>query len=787
MGFVDGTLKKPSADCPKFLAWTKCNSMVLSWILNAFSRELHDSVAYVEGVAEVWEDLKERFSQGNTSWIYELKLELATTTQQTRSVAAYFSKLKPIWDELQAHEPVPTCTCGCTCGATKEFTRARETKKVHQFLMGLNENFSTMRSQILNMEPLPSLNKVYSMTTKEEKQQMVSASRSPTIEATALAAKTSYNEKVSTSGKPHCDNCKRIGHTKERCYEIIGYPVSWKPGQMKMRGKGEQQKHQNTDKDVILVANASLEPQLTGGQLDQSPITGPTKAQYDQLLTLLGGLSLEEVDWNGIETHDTIPLDDNEVDPVENTITNWEINPTTDPAAPVQRPQQERRAPQHLDDYTYLAAISSIDEPKTFSQAIKHEKWREAMRNDITALEKNGTWTIELLPPGKCAIDSKWIHKVKFKLDGIVERYKAKLVAKGFTQIEGLDFHETFAPVAKMASRNWFEKFTNSLLATGFCQSKVDYSLFTSTTDNKFVAVLIYVDDIVITSNDAEKLAALKAYLYKEFSIKDLGPLKYFLGVEVARTAEGIILSQQKYALDILIEAGLLGAKPSHFPLDQHHRLKLASGPLASDSSQYMRLVGRLLYLTITRPDICYSVSILAQFMQNPKQEHFEAAMKLVAYCDADWAGCPHTRRSTTGYYICLGGSPVSWKSKKQSTVSRFSVEAEYRAMASTVSELTWLKSLLFNLGINHSRLMTLFYDNQVALHIANNLVFHERTKHIEIDCHFVREHIQKKELITAHVSSCHQLANLFTKALGRERLAFLLSKFGIRDLHAPT
>ncbi|GKU92589.1 hypothetical protein SLEP1_g6297 [Rubroshorea leprosula] len=169
-----------------------------------------------------------------------------------------------------------------------------------------------------------------------------------------------------------------------------------------------------------------------------------------------------------IETHDTLPLEDNEVDPVENTITNWETNPTTDPIAPVQRPQRERRAPQHLDDYVCTmptslqptkaplqstnSAISSIDEPKTFSQAIKHEKWREAMRNEITALEKNGTWTIETLPPGKRAIDSKWVYKVKFKPDGTVERYKARLVAKGFTQIEGLDFHETFAPVTKMVT-----------------------------------------------------------------------------------------------------------------------------------------------------------------------------------------------------------------------------------------------------------------------------------------------------------------------------------------------
>ncbi|GKU93761.1 hypothetical protein SLEP1_g7329 [Rubroshorea leprosula] len=202
----------------------------------------------------------------------------------------------------------------------------------------------------------------------------------------------------------------------------------------------------------------------------------------------------------------------------------------------------------------------------------------------------------------------------------------------------------------------------------------------------------------------------------------------------------------------------------------------------------------------------CWNLGII---MDEPKQEHFDVAMKvlryvknspgqgillsssshphLVAYCDVDWASCPRTRRSTTGYYICLGHSPVSWQSKKQSIVSHSSAEAEYRAMASTVSELTWLKSLLYDLGIYHSKPMTLFCDNQAALHIANNPVFHACTKHIEIDCHFVRERIQRKELLTAHVPSHCQPADLFTKALGKERLHFLLCKLGIKDLHAPT
>ncbi|GLT64494.1 hypothetical protein SLA2020_369830 [Shorea laevis] len=301
IGFVDGTLEKPETTSSQYQAWMKCNSMVLSWILNTVTKELQDSVAYAEIAKEIWNELLERFTQGNASRVHELKLELATLTQQTRSVSAYFTKLKPIWDELQAHEPVPVCTCGCTCGAAKEYAKARETERIHQFLMGLNENFSTTRSQILSMDPLPSLNKVYAMVTKEEKQQTVAASRGPNIEATALAAR-------GPSGRSRCDHCKRLGHTKERCYEIIGYPVNWKPGIGKTKTKGEAQKT-GREKDHAFVANAAHEPieELS----NQSPISGLSKEQYDQLISLLGGNTilnhsanhvgpyLEETDWSG--------------------------------------------------------------------------------------------------------------------------------------------------------------------------------------------------------------------------------------------------------------------------------------------------------------------------------------------------------------------------------------------------------------------------------------------------------------------------------------------------------
>ncbi|GKV35001.1 hypothetical protein SLEP1_g43324 [Rubroshorea leprosula] len=148
--------------------------------------------------------------------LHELKLELATLTQQTKTVAAYFTKLKPIWDKLQAYEPTPLCTCGYTCGAAKEYIKTRESEKIHQFFMGLNDNFSTIQSQILNMDPLPPLNKVYAMATKEEKQQAVAASRGPIMEATAFAAMANPHTRTTPPGKVRCDHCKKIGHTKDR-------------------------------------------------------------------------------------------------------------------------------------------------------------------------------------------------------------------------------------------------------------------------------------------------------------------------------------------------------------------------------------------------------------------------------------------------------------------------------------------------------------------------------------------------------------------------------------------
>ena len=520
----------------------------------------------------------------------------------------------------------------------------------------------------------------------------------------------------------------------------------------------------------------------------------------------------------------------------------------------------------------FLAAITAGYEPNSFAEAVKDEKWRNAMKEEIQALEDNGTWTTEDLPLGKKAIGCKWIYKIKYNSDGSIERHKARLVIHGNRQVEGVDYNETFAPTAKMvtvrtflaiaaaknfqlhqmdvrnaflhgdleeevymklppgfekkspgkvcrlrkslyglkqAPRCWFAKLSDALKTYGFEQSYSDYSLFMLRRRNTELYVLVYVDDIVISGNQSDAIHKFRDYLGHCFHMKDLGKLKYFLGIEVARNATCIFLSQRKYALDLISDCGLLGAKPATIPLEQNHQLALVEGEGIKDPTGYRSLIGRLIYLTITHPELSYCVHILAQFMQAPKIEHWNAALRVVrylkgnpgqgillrtdcdlrlyGYCDADWAGCPLTRRSLTAYFVMLGSSPISWKTKKQTTVSRSSAEAEYRSMAAATCELKWLKGLLSSLGVEHTDPMQLYCDSQSALHIANNPVLHERTKHIEVDCHFVRDEIVKGSIQPLYVHTSKQLADILTKALGKRQFDSLLSKLGVLHLHAPT
>lgn len=305
------------------------------------------------------------------------------------------------------------------------------------------------------------------------------------------------------------------------------------------------------------------------------------------------------------------------------------------------------------------------------------------------------------------------------------------------------------------------------------------------------------------------EITLVKNRLNDAFKVTDLGALRYFLGIEVARSSTGISICQRKYAFDLLHETGLLGSKPVTTPMVRYLHLDLAKDSPAIEPNGYRRLIGKLLYLTTTRPDLSFATQHLSQYMADPRESHMKAVqrvlryikgapaqglffpasstLQLKAFSDSDWATCVTTRKSVTGYYVFLGDSLISWRSKKQTTVSRSSTEAEYRALVSTVCELQWLTYLLKHLHLPFITPAMLYCDSETARHIAANSSFHERTKHIGIDYHVVREKLQARLFHLLPVPSSAQLADILTKALDPQPFSLLLSKLGVHNIHPPT
>ncbi|XP_021992186.1 uncharacterized mitochondrial protein AtMg00810-like [Helianthus annuus] len=299
--------------------------------------------------------------------------------------------------------------------------------------------------------------------------------------------------------------------------------------------------------------------------------------------------------------------------------------------------------------------------------------------------------------------------------------------------------------------------------------------------------LLVYVDDLILTGNHSQTILSFVTTLDKEFAIKDLGRLNYFLGLEVTYTSNGLFLNQSKYTMDILTRAKMLDAKPAPTPLSSNVSFVTAGTPV-SDATLYRSIVGALQYLTITRPDICYAVNQVSQFLHAPTVDHFKEVKRilrylkgtiafglhysrptttsLLGYSDADWAHCLETRRSTYGYSIFLGGNLISWSAKKQPTVARSSCESEYRAMANTAAEIVWITHLLQELHALPPNRPTILCDNQSALFLTQNPISHKRAKHIDLDYHFLRELVNAGKLVTKFVPTKLQVADIFTKSL---------------------
>ncbi|RVW18491.1 Retrovirus-related Pol polyprotein from transposon RE1 [Vitis vinifera] len=421
---------------------------------------------------------------------------------------------------------------------------------------------------------------------------------------------------------------------------------------------------------------------------------------------------------------------------------------------------------------SYRAFATSLDDtqvPNTIQEALKISEWKKAVQDEIDALEKNGTWTITDLPVGKRPVGCKWIFTIKYKADGSVE-----------------DSRLVWILLSLAVNQDW-------------CLQQLDIK---NAFLNGDLEEEVYME---IPPGFEEKFEEV---LSEEFEVKDLGNLKYFLGMEVARSRKGIVVSQRKYILDLLKETGMLGCKPIDTPMDSQKKLGIEKESTPVDRGRYQRLVGRLIYLSHTRPDIGFAVSAVSQFMHSPTEEHMEAVYRILrylkmtpgkglffrktenrdteVYSDADWAGNIIDRRSTSGYCSFVWGNLVTWRSKKQSVVARSSAEAEYRALAQGICEGIWIKRVLSELGQTSSSPILMMCDNQAAISIAKNPVHHDRTKHVEIDRHFITEKVTSETVKLNYVPTKHQTADILTKALPRPNFEDLTCKLGLYDIYSP-
>ncbi|KAJ9548602.1 hypothetical protein OSB04_021145 [Centaurea solstitialis] len=310
----------------------------------------------------------------------------------------------------------------------------------------------------------------------------------------------------------------------------------------------------------------------------------------------------------------------------------------------------------------------------------------------------------------------------------------------------------------RQASRAWYNELKSFLISDHFKPTISDPSLFVRHSNTSPIYILVYVDDIIFTGPNSSLVSSFITSLAHKFSLKDLGNLSYFLGVEVLPHPHGLFLSQSKYILDLLTKANMNNCKPASIPLTISDHLTTTNGTPLSDPKNYRSFVGGLLqYLSLTRPDVAFVVNKLSQFMHRPTDIHWAALKRL--HC-ATYSSC------TTGYIVYLGSNPIAWSSKRQPTLARSSTKAEFWAVASTTTEVQWTISLLSELGYKSTTTPTIFCDNLSAVHYSANPVFHSRMKHLALDFHFVREKVQDGSIRVTHIKGDDQLADALTKPM---------------------
>jgi hypothetical protein len=521
--------------------------------------------------------------------------------------------------------------------------------------------------------------------------------------------------------------------------------------------------------------------------------------------------------------------------------------------------------------------ITENEEPQTVEEALKQsDKWKQALEAEYNSLMNNETWELVPPPEGSNIVGSKWVLKVKRDANGNVDRHKARLVAQGYSQTQGIDYEEVFSPVAryssirtllalanahnleihqmdvktaflngsiehdiymsqpegfidpdhpeyvcklkksiyglKQSARCWNQTLDSFLKKNGYRKSGADNCIYVKSERKangviSFVILAVYVDDIIPVSNDVDMLKAEKESLCREFEMVDQGEIHFVLGMSIKRdrTNKVLFINQAKYVESVLNRFRMQDCKSVSTPLEvgtTFHKRTDIEEPF--DKHEYQQAIGCLTYLsTATRPDIAAAVSILSAFMSNPSKEHWAGIKRILryvkgtlnhglkftgngddhelyGYSDANWAGDVDTRRSVSGYVFKVANSTISWCSKKQATVAKSTTEAEYVSLSHASQEAIWMRRLLCDIGCKTDQPTLLYEDNQGAIEISKNPKFHNRTKHIDITFHFIRERISSNEIKVVYCPSDDMLADIMTKGLPKERFEKLRNMLNV-------
>uniref|UniRef100_A0ACD5XRG8 Uncharacterized protein n=1 Tax=Avena sativa TaxID=4498 RepID=A0ACD5XRG8_AVESA len=405
-----------------------------------------------------------------------------------------------------------------------------------------------------------------------------------------------------------------------------------------------------------------------------------------------------------------------------------------------------------------VCCLMAAEEPATVEEALASPAWRRAMEEEMGSIIDNETWALSSLPTGHRAIGLKWVFKLKKDPEGNVVKHKA---------------------------------------------SPLEHAVYRRGDATNYLLVGVYVDDLIITGTHVEEIKAFKSEMHRLFKMSDLGLLSYYLGIEVRQGHGEITLCQRAYAEKILERAKMGGCNPCCTPMEARLKLQKEDGAQKVDATEYRGIIGCLRYLVNTRPDIALAVGVASRFMEAPSTHHWAVVKQilryvrgtlgygcryrkgngepeLIGYSDSDLAGDVNDRKSTSGVVFFLGGSIVTWSSQKQKMVAVSSCEAEYVAAAAATCQGTWLSRLISDLTGQAPAKFQLFVDNKSAIALSKNPVHQDRSKHIDIKFHHIRQCLEEGKLDVDHVRTDGQLADILTKALGRTRFVEMRARLGV-------